>query len=58
MKKITLLIAGVLSFYIAWITGTGKILHFIHFADPINEMFFFILMIMMGTGCLMCTKEC
>ena len=58
MKKITLLLAGVLSFYLAWITGTGKILEFIHFADPLNEMAFFVLMIMTGTGFFMCTKDC
>jgi hypothetical protein len=58
MKKISLLLGGVLSFYLAYLTGSGKILEFVHFADPLNEMAFFVLAITMGTGCFMCSKEC
>jgi hypothetical protein len=32
-----------LSFYIAYITATGTILNYIAFADPLNEMAFFVL---------------
>tara|TARA_R110001583_G_scaffold182557_1_gene340624 strand:+ start:862 stop:1047 length:186 start_codon:yes stop_codon:yes gene_type:complete len=45
-----------LFFYIAWITGTGEILNYVPFADPLNEMGFFALSIMMAVGTL-CTIE-
>jgi hypothetical protein len=51
MKNVMLFIAGIISFYIAWITGTGEILNYINFADPLNEMGFCICLIMLGTGC-------
>ena len=40
----SILIAA-LSFYIAYITGTGTILNYIEFADPLNEMAIFVLCI-------------
>ena len=59
MKKVVQIISGIACFYTAWITGTGEILNYIPFADPLNEMGFFILTIMMGVGLLYCgfTKD-
>jgi len=44
-------IGGILCLGIAWMTGTGDILNYINFADPLNEMGFFMASIMLG-GCL------
>tara|TARA_B100000902_G_C26944924_1_gene732922 strand:- start:455 stop:640 length:186 start_codon:yes stop_codon:yes gene_type:complete len=57
MTKVLTLLGAAISFYLAYITGTGEILNYIHFADPLNEMGFFVLAIMMGTGLLMCSKS-
>ena len=54
-------LGAAISFYLAYITGTGEILNYVPFADPLNEMAFFILMIMLGTGLCFCsttTKKC
>ena len=51
MKKSMLIIGGILSLYLAWITGTGEILNYVPFADPLNEMAFFGLCCMMSAGC-------
>ena len=48
----SILIAAI-SFYIAYLTGTGIILNYIEFADPLNEMALFVLCIMMGSGSLL-----
>jgi hypothetical protein len=47
-----LVVVGVICLYIAFITGTGEILNYIPFADPLNEMAFFGLSSIMGVGCL------
>jgi hypothetical protein len=47
-----LIIGGLISMYIAYITGTGEILKYIHFADPLNEMFFCMAALSMGVGCI------
>jgi len=52
MKNFALFLGGCLSLYLAWITGTGEILNYIHFADPLNEMFFCIASLSMGVGCI------
>mgnify|MGYP001158351084 CR=1 FL=1 len=57
-KNSLLIIAGILCLGIAWMTGTGDILNYIDFADPLNEMGFFVLMVMSGSGFLMCTRKC
>ena len=57
MKKMTnilYIISGVCSFYIAYITGTGEILNYINFADPLNEMVFCLSSIMLGIGLIYC----
>ena len=59
MKKVVQIIGGLACYYTAWITGTGEILNYINFADPLNEMGFFILLTMLGSGLLYCgfTKD-
>ena len=58
-KRVVQIIGGIACFYIAWITGTGEILNYIPFADPLNEMAFFVMSIIMGVGLLYCgfTKD-
>ena len=57
MKKfitnLSLIIGGYICLYLAYITGTGEILNYVPFADPLNEMAFFGLTIMMGSGCIL-----
>jgi hypothetical protein len=53
MKNFALFLGGCLSLYLAWITGTGEILNYIDFADPLNEMGFFGACIAMGVCCFM-----
>ena len=56
MKKfitnLSLIAGGFISLYLAYITGTGEILNYIDFADPLNEMGFFGANIMLGSGCI------
>ena len=52
IKDLLLVIAGMASLYIAKMTGTGEILNYIDFADPLNEMFFCIAALMIGAGCI------
>ena len=47
-KNSLLIIAGILCLGIAWMTGTGDILNYIDFADPLNEMGFFCASTMLG----------
>tara|TARA_R110001592_G_scaffold219428_2_gene473570 strand:- start:877 stop:1065 length:189 start_codon:yes stop_codon:yes gene_type:complete len=57
MKKfitnLSLIAGGFICLYLAYITGTGEILNYVPFADPLNEMAFFGLTIMMGSGCIL-----
>jgi|TARA_B100001778_G_C18417416_1_gene551708 hypothetical protein len=57
MKNLKFILGGFISLYLAWITGTGEILNYIPFADPLNEMGFFILCCMMSTGFFMCIER-
>jgi hypothetical protein len=59
MKNVLYIISGIFSLYLAYITGTGEILNYINFADPLNEMGFCIACLMMGIGLLYCgfTKD-
>jgi len=41
-KKSMIIVFGILCLVVAWMTGTGDILNYIDFADPLNEMGFFI----------------
>jgi len=47
-----LVVVGVICLYIAFITGTGEILNYIPFADPLNEIAFFGVSSLTGVGCL------
>ena len=61
MDNLLLHLGAAISFYLAFITGTGKILQYVNFQDPLNEMVFFILMIMIGLGLVFSgktTKNC
>jgi len=52
MKNLLLFLGGCLSLYLAWMTGTGEILNYIDFADPLNEMGFFGCCCAMAAGML------
>ena len=51
IKNLLVVAGGIVCFYIAYITGTGEILNYVSFADPLNEMVFFGLSSVMGIGC-------
>ena len=53
IQNLSFIVAGVACLYIAYITGTGEILNYIYFADPLNEMGFFGACIAMGVCCFM-----
>ena len=48
MKRLLSITSGVVCLYLAYITGTGEILNYINFADPLNEMGFFACLTVMG----------
>ena len=52
IQNLSFIAAGAACLYIAYITGTGEILNYIYFADPLNEMFFCCANLMLGGGCL------
>jgi len=47
-----MILFGLFACKIAWMTGTGEILDYIHFADPLNEMFFCCASLTLGIGCI------
>jgi|TARA_R100000458_G_C8230407_1_gene212246 uncharacterized YccA/Bax inhibitor family protein len=48
IKKLGFIVLGLASLYLAYITGTGDILNYINFTDPLGEMMFCILFIIMS----------
>ena len=52
MKNFMMFIIGCVSVYLAYITGTGEILNYVPFADPLNEMAFFMLTSGFGIMCV------
>tara|TARA_R100000152_G_C6722865_1_gene148589 strand:+ start:631 stop:819 length:189 start_codon:yes stop_codon:yes gene_type:complete len=48
------ILGGIVCLYIAYMTGTGEILNYIDFADPLNEMGFFMCLSAMGGGLIYC----
>ena len=52
IKNLLVVAGGIVCFYIAYMTGTGEILNYIAFADPLNEMAFFGVSSLTGVGCL------
>ena len=57
IQNLSFIVAGIICLYIAYITGTGEILNYIPFADPINELAFFSLTATTGIGSLFCLKK-
>ena len=53
-KNSMYIISGIICIVIAWMTGTGDILIYIHFADPLNEMGFFMATASMGPMLIYC----
>ena len=47
-KNSLIVLSGIFCLFIAWMTGTGDILNYIDFADPLNEMGFFCASTMLG----------
>lgn len=58
-KKINFqaLIGAVVSLGVAYITATGIILNYIKFEDPLNEMAFCVLSLMLALGCIINLKK-
>lgn len=54
---IKFLLGGIAALAISVLTVTGHVQQVIHFADPLNEMFFTALTFMFGMGCLAATKK-
>ena len=52
IQNLSFIVAGIICLYIAYITGTGEILNYVHFADPLNEMFFCCASLRLGGGCI------
>jgi len=48
LRNIGFTLSGLASLYIAYITGTGDILNYINFSDPLGEMAFCIIALFMG----------
>jgi len=49
-----MILAGIACLFVAYLTGTGAILDYIHFADPLNEMGFFCVTSTLGGMLLFC----
>ena len=54
MKRLLYIISGAVCLYLAYMTGTGEILNYINFADPLNEMGFFACLTVMGGMLIFC----
>ena len=54
MKRLLSITSGVVCLYLAYITGTGEILNYINFADPLNEMGVFACLTVMGGMLIFC----
>ncbi len=58
-KKINFkaLVGAVVSLGVAYITATGIILNYVKFEDPLNEMAFCVLSLMLTLGCIINLKK-
>ena len=54
MIRLLYIIGGAVCLYLAYMTGTGEILNYINFADPLNEMGFFACLTVMGGMLIFC----
>ena len=55
-NNVLFLLGGFIALFLALITGTGAILNYIPFADPLNEMAFFCMCIVMASCSFCCIK--
>jgi hypothetical protein len=53
-KNSMFILSGIVCLILAWMTGTGDILNYIDFADPLNEMGFFMALGTMGIMLIYC----
>ena len=53
-NNVLFLLGGFIALFLAWITGTGEMLNYIDFADPLNEMGFFMCLSSMGGMLVYC----
>ena len=54
LNNLLMILAGIACLFVAYLTGTGIILDYIHFADPLNEMGFFCVTSTLGGMLLFC----
>ena len=54
LQNLFMILAGIACLFIAYLTGTGAILEYIHFADPLNELGFFACMSTLGGMLMYC----
>ncbi len=52
ISNLSLIIGGYICLNIAYMTGTGEILEYINFADPLNEFAFFTVISLSGLSCI------
>ena len=56
MKKfitnLSLIIGGYICLKLASMTGSGDILNYINFTDPLGEMAFFVILLLSGISCI------
>lgn len=52
MKRLGILLLGLGFLAIGVLTATGEVQEIIAFADPLNEMVFFMVCSLMGVGCI------
>ncbi len=57
IKNLKVITVSTICLYLAYITGTGEILNYIPFADPMNELAFFSLTATTGIGSLFCISK-
>ena len=57
IKNLKVVTVSTICFYLAYITGTGEILNYVPFADPMNELAFFSLTATTGIGSLFCISK-
>ena len=56
LKNLLKVLGSLFCGYIAYTTLTGEILNYVYFADPLNEMFFCVMGMVMSI-LLLCTLE-
>jgi len=54
LQNLSILIGGIFSLYIAYLTAQGTLQEYIYFADPLNEMGFCMCAFIIGVMCIYC----